>query len=281
MQNVEVYEVGQGQLWSWLPHSQQWSGGDEPSMYCIGYYADMDDFPKGRLFVVVEMAERGGRYSKPWLVGFYGSALTAATTIEMYEESCRDDPRGVNHSYEVWKIVDDADLWQEWEYRASLALQFDDADFDELADDAHPFGDCWESCIAACTPQNDDDVLDSLEQLRAAGELDGESFGEGYYHCDVTFDATELTEELIYSLAVVLMDLARAKGIELSCERWALRYVAFFQDEQIIFTEPTAALSVAASLSRWASAISHTHVVMFDNQNKDEKYSIKVVNACE
>lgn len=277
MQNVEVYEVGKEQLWRWL----DLNGAENDGVGCYVETACVNMY-EGCYVVVMNWASFGFVPIRPAVMYSSETLHAALSFIARRLDGDEYDMlnRGIAYEYEVWHIEDDDNLWSAWEYRVLHASDINDVDFDELADDAWPFCDYTER-YAVCTPQNDDDVLDSLEQLRAAGELDGESHGDGYYHCDVTFDAKELTEELIYSLSVVLMDLAREKGIELSSERWALRYTAYLNYEQIIFTEPTAALSVAASLARWAPAVSHTYIVMFDNQNKDEKYSVKVVNDYE
>lgn len=137
MQKVEVFEVGKRQLGELVDHDLSFSCGD---------------------YVVVSMGAVFGRVSDELnLIERYCSEYWAFRSAEeMQRISCTFAAaygRACVCDYEVWHVVDDTELWADWELRAAMAwADSPDYDFDELAEDAYPFGDCWESCIEACEP---------------------------------------------------------------------------------------------------------------------------------
>lgn len=108
----EVFEVGKEQL-----------------KELLGWYADIDEANKAfkRVFadrcafglVVDTMQHADGSYDEPSLVGWISSldaALEVISTELVYAHHFGNNP-----IYEIWHVVEDGDLWQEWDIEAAAA----------------------------------------------------------------------------------------------------------------------------------------------------------------
>lgn len=133
---VEVYDVGKSQLWEWAHwaaagagNAQAWHGvpqtvAVEAESLAKGSYVVMELQFSGRVQDVAEMiclqdatffvkvtAKASARSLKEAveLAGLYKISKPMTTCYPSYIGS-------VNNLVEVWHIVDDAELWQGWEY---------------------------------------------------------------------------------------------------------------------------------------------------------------------
>ena len=119
---VEVYEVGKQQLWDWCG----WTGrandyhfDTSKTIYC---YAD--SLRKG-MYLVMETSAKFGRFSPRLNVvcacsSMRGALVTVANYVD-YDERHRFDVDDLHdgvilHDYEIWHVVDDFDLWGNWEF---------------------------------------------------------------------------------------------------------------------------------------------------------------------
>ena len=115
----------------------------------------------------------------------------------------------INHGrhYEIWHIVDDDELWTGWESAVESSktadysdLEVPDEDFDELADDAYPFGDCWDACIDACTPSGygDSERAETKSEtiMEKVNRLGDEAQGNYDLYGGITSGPTDLCDYL-------------------------------------------------------------------------------------
>lgn len=161
IEGVEVYQVGKLQLWTWCSWSRH--GYDYARSFGnYTLYCNAESLAKGKYVVLEGTVEFGRIWSKPWVVASFGSLKNAVAAVKDYQEY-EHYKLGFQHSlsgnaythfYEIWQICDDDELWTSWIYESALSLEVTDEDFDELADDAYPFGDCWDASIDACTPSD-------------------------------------------------------------------------------------------------------------------------------
>lgn len=191
---IEVYQVGKLQLWTWCSWSRH--GYDYARSFGnYTLYCNAESLAKGKYVVLEGTVEFGRIWSKPWVVASYSSLKKAVAAVKDYQEyeyyklgfQHSLSGNAYTHFYEIWQICDDDELWTSWIYDSALSLEVSDEDFDELADDAFPFGDCWDSCIDACTPTGYGDsekadtesetVLDKAKRLEVEAQGNYDLYG--------------------------------------------------------------------------------------------------------
>ena len=146
----EVFGVGAEQVRGWCG----WRGRKVTGKLDTGTYCDT--LRKGAWLVVSNHASFGHMGGTPMVLwaGCKRDALAIARA-QVRGAKSSFDYAGICFGVEIWRVYGDDELWGDWDYAAACSLEPDDGDFDELADDAYPFGDCWESCYKACRPDPD------------------------------------------------------------------------------------------------------------------------------
>ena len=152
---VEVYQVGKQQLWDWCAYNGREFTGWLPEHQSVHSYAD--SLRKG-IYLVVEVCATFGRLGDVQLAQSYTSLKSAVKMARAYDDAMTACVlvRGgrLAYGYEVWHVVDDAELWfSEQGYAADERVEQERIDA-QL--------DAWDC---------DFDVLESLRQLREAGAI--------------------------------------------------------------------------------------------------------------
>lgn len=204
---IEVYQVGKLQLWTWCSWSRH--GYDYARSFGnYTLYCNAESLAKGKYVVLEGTVEFGRIWSKPWVVASYGSLKKAVAAVKDYQEyeyyklgfQHSLSGNAYTHFYEIWQICDDDELWTSWIYDSALSLEVSDEDFDELADDVFPFGDCWDACIDACTPACDGDSekaeTKSETIMEKANRLGDEAQGNYDLYGGITSGLTDLCDYL-------------------------------------------------------------------------------------
>ena len=121
---IDVFAVGKQQLWDWCSWSSR-------GLDCGGYGAAIicyaDSLRKGS-YVVVESHARLGQVGKCTVVDSFGSLRAALSTVKDYLNADAQMFAQLRtgwlyaHDYEIWRVVDDGDLWQGWE-QACLSVE--------------------------------------------------------------------------------------------------------------------------------------------------------------
>lgn len=111
MSNVEVYEVGHAQFLSWILSNS-------PTMRM----ADWEDCTDLGSYLVVSSCVLNGRCCMPVVNNSKRTLDQAVEYVDYYKAFLRDTCKGEDwRRFEVWHLVDDGELWDEWEEAVALS----------------------------------------------------------------------------------------------------------------------------------------------------------------
>lgn len=112
--NVDIYEVGVQQVKEFAAQN----------FYPGGLGGCFELLDEG-VYLVVECCAHFGRVSTP-CVHYCFQNVQQATYYVLYQDSVQNDPKFMDDhdqvvGYEIWHVVDDAELWQVWEHDVAVS----------------------------------------------------------------------------------------------------------------------------------------------------------------
>lgn len=180
MSNVEVYEVGHAQFLSWILSNS-------PTMRM----ADWEDCTDLGSYLVVSSCVLNGRCCMPVVNNSKRTLNQAVEYVDYYKAFLRDTCKGEDwRRFEVWHLVDDGELWGDWEKRLDGA-------------------------------KDDMEAMEALRQLRVAGELtDYHVYVDG----DCVLDSELTIPTMLWHIQVIQRSVRLDKDMTVSYRRLDLWY---------------------------------------------------------
>ena len=133
-----VFRVGRQQLWDWTDWTCEGLGHKTRTMWCAAESLQTGDY------VVVECCACFGAVSMPHVCGSFRSMRIAVMVRDVYMAKEPDVyvRNGIvrGHEFEIWHIVDDCELWSDWEKRANLCRQCPCDEMPEVSEECEQAG---------------------------------------------------------------------------------------------------------------------------------------------